>query len=155
MFTRFDIARKAYHIIVSTNKIIEDFAHLGLIPDCNCAFNAIQDEAIETLELMFPEIDYGYFESFFYEVSEIGSEDEFVDMLKELSEQKDNVNNEKMKEPNKAKTVDCNETCNCHKKEKSNRDMNKSHPRTYTVVNLPTQEEIERAIRALFGTDFI
>lgn len=155
MFTRFDIARKVYHIIVSTNKIIEDFAHLGLIPDCNCAFNAIQDEAIETLELMFPEIDYGYFESFFYEVSEIGSEDEFIDMLKELSEQKDNVNNEKMKEPNKAKTVDCNETCNCHKKEKSNRDMNKSHPRTYTVVNLPTQEEIDRAIRALFGTDFI
>lgn len=155
MFTRFDIARKVYHIITGTNKIIDDFAHLGLIPDCNCAFSAIQDEAMATLELMFPEIDYGYFESFFYEVSEIGSEDEFIDMLKELSEQKDNVNNEKMKEPNKAKTVDCNETCNCHKKEKSNRDMNKSHPRTYTVVNLPTQEEIDRAIRALFGTDFI
>ena len=155
MFTRFDIARKAYHIITNTNKIIEDFAHLGLIPDCNCAFNAIQDEAMATLELMFPEIDYGYFESFFYEVNEIGSEDEFIDMLKELSEQKDNVNNEKMKEPNKAKTVDCNETCNCHKMEKSNKGMNKGHSRTYAVVNVPTQEEIDRAIRALFGTDFI
>ena len=153
MFTRFDIARKAYHIITNTNKIIEDFAHLGLIPDYNCAFSAIQDEAMATLELMFPEIDYGYFESFFYEVGEIGSEDEFIDMLKELSEQKDNVNNEKMKEPNKAKTVNCDGACNCYNKEKSNK--NKGHSRTYAVVNVPTQEEIDRAIRALFGTDFI
>lgn len=155
MFTRFDIARKAYHIIATTNKIIEDFAHLGLIPDCNCTFNTIQDEAMATLELMFPEIDCGHFESFFYEVGEIGSEDEFIDMLEELSEQKDNVNNEKMKEPNKAKTVDCNETCNCHNKEKSNKDMNKNRSRTYAVVNLPTQDEIDRAIRALFGSDLI
>ena len=155
MFTRFDIARKVYHIITSTNKIIDDFAHLGLIPDYNCVFNAIQDEAMATLELMFPEIDYGYFESFFYEVSEIGSEDEFIDMLKELSEQKDNVNNEKMKESREANTVDCNETCNCYKREKSNKNNNKGHSRTYAVVNVPTQEEIDRAIRALFGTDFI
>ena len=155
MFTRFDIARKVYHIIVNTNKIIDDFAHLGLVPDYNCAFNAIQDEAMATLELMFPEIDYGYFESFFYEASEIGSEDEFIDMLEGLSEQKDNVNNKKINEANETKTVDCNETCNCHKKEKSNKGMNKGHSRTYAVVNVPTQEEIDRAIRALFGTDFI
>ena len=157
MFTRFDIARKAYHIIVGTNKIINDFAHLGLVPDCNCTFNAIQDEAMATLELMFPEIDCGYFESFFYEASKIGSEDEFIEMLEELSEQKDNANNEKMKEPNKAKTVDCNETCNYHKREKSNKNNNnnKGHSRTYTVINVPTQEEIERAIRALFGSDLI
>lgn len=155
MFTRFDIARKVYHIMVSTNKIIDDFAHLGLVPDCNCAFNAIQDEAMTTLELMFPEIDCGYFESFFYEVDEIGSENEFTDMLKELSEQKDNVNNEKMKDPREAKTVDCNETCNCHDKEKSNKDINKNRSRTYTVVSFPTADEVERAIRQLFGSDLI
>lgn len=155
MFTRFDIARKVYHIITGTNKIIDDFAHLGLIPDCNCAFNAIQDEAMATLELMFPEIDYSHFESFFYEVSEIGSEDEFINMLKELSEQKDNVNNEKMKESREAKTVDCNETCNCHDKEKSNKDINKNRSRTYTIVSFPTANEVERAIRQLFGSDLI
>ena len=80
-------------------------------------------------------------------------------LMKELSEQKDNVNNEKMKEPNKAKTVNCNETCNetcnCHKREKSNKDINKNRSRTYTVINVPTQDEIERAIRALFGSDLI
>lgn len=155
MFTRFDIARKIYHIIVSTNKIIEDFAHLGLIPDYNCTFNTIQDEAIATLELMFPEIDCGYFESFFYEVGGIGSEDEFIAMLEELSEQKDNTNNEKMKEPRETKAVNCDGACNCHDKGKSNKDINKNRSRTYTVVSFPTADEVERAIRQLFGSDLI
>jgi hypothetical protein len=155
MFTRFDIARKVYHIFISTRKTFEGFAQLGFIPDCNCAFDAVQDEAMAMLELMFPEIDDGYFESFFYEVGEIGSEADFIAMLEELSEQKDNADNEKMKEPKETKAVNCDGACNCHNKEKSSTNTNKGYSRTYAVVNVPTQEEIERAIRALFGSDFI
>ena len=153
MLDRMTFARKAHYIFTKTRATLEGMSQIGFLADFDCPVSAIDDTIFDMLTMIFPEVDTSFFELVFYESKEICSEDEFVRMLMEETEIKDTNENEKMKEQanpvtNRA-SCDCDCDCACKKDSKD-----KATVKTVKIHYVPSQDEIDKALRALFGFDF-
>ena len=149
MFDRITFARKAHYIFTKTRAALDGMSQIGFIAEFDCPVSAIDDTIFDMLTIAFPEVDASFFESVFYESKEICSEAEFIRMLMEETEIKDTNENEKMKEQANPATnkVPCDCTC-----KKENKD--KATVKTVKIRYVPSQDEIDKALRALFGFDF-
>lgn len=149
MFDRMTFARKAHYIFTKTRATLEGMSKIGFLADFDCPVSAIDDTIFDMLVTAFPEVDASFFELALYESKEICSEDEFIQMLMEESETKDPNKNEKMKE--QASSAVNKVPCDCACK-KANKD--KATVKTVKIHYVPSQDEIDKALRALFGFDF-
>ena len=92
MFDRFSIARKAYNIVFNAQVVLKNFGEIGLIADFDCPISSIEDIALELLYQHFPMVDESFFTHFFFETTEMGSEDEFIERLKEEMQNEEDAN---------------------------------------------------------------
>lgn len=149
MFDRITFARKAHYILTKTRAALEGMSQIGFIADFDCPVSAIDDTIFDMLTMAFPEVDSSFFELVFYESKEICSEDEFIHMLMEETETKDTTESEKIKE--QVNPVANKVPCDCTGK-KENKD--KATVKTVKIHYVPSQDEIDKALRALFGFNF-
>ena len=92
MFDRFSIAHKAYNIIFDAQTVLKSFGEVGLIADFDCPISSIEDTALELLYQAFPMVDESFFTHFFFETTELGSEDEFIERLKAEMQSEEDTN---------------------------------------------------------------
>lgn len=149
MFDRMTFARKAHHIFTKTRATLDGMSKIGFLADFDCPVSAIDDTIFDMLTTAFPEVDSSFFELVFYETKEICSEDEFIHMLMEEAEIRDANENEKMKE--QVNPVANKASCGCACKKE---DKNKATVKTVKIRCVPPQDEIDKALHALFGFDF-
>lgn len=149
MFDRMTFARKAHYIFTKTRATLEGMSSIGFVADFDCPVSAIDDTIFDMLVTAFPEVDSSFFELVFYESKEICSEDEFIQMLIEESESKDPAENQRVKE--EANPAVNKVPCDCACK-KENKD--KANVKVVKVQYVPSQDEIDKALCALFGFDF-